>query len=53
MIIGIPKEIMSGEHRVAAIPDTVQKMVRDGATVLVESGAGKGSYYDDQEYINA
>ena len=33
MIIGIPKEIMKGERRVSAIPETVAKFVKDGATV--------------------
>lgn len=50
MIIGIPKEIMHDEGRVSAIPETVKKMVADGATVLVERGAGKGSFYSDEEY---
>ena len=36
MIIGIPKEIMHGERRVSAIPETVQKLIHDGHTVLVE-----------------
>jgi NAD(P) transhydrogenase subunit alpha len=43
MIIGILKEIMHGENRVSAIPETVKKMVADGATVLVEKGAGLGA----------
>ena len=34
MIIGIPKEIMHEEARVAATPETVKKMVADGLTVL-------------------
>ncbi len=40
MIVGIPKEIMSGEARVAATPETVKKFIQDGMTVLVEAGAG-------------
>lgn len=40
MIIGIPKEIMQGEARVAATPETVKKFCKDGITILVESGAG-------------
>lgn len=50
MIIGIPKEIMHGEYRVAAIPDTVKKLVDDGHTVLFEKGAGDGSFYHDYQY---
>lgn len=36
MIVGIPKEIMHDEARVAAIPDTVKKMVAAGMTVLLK-----------------
>lgn len=53
MIIGIPKEIMHGENRVSAIPETVKKMVAGGARVLFEEGAGVGSHYTDQEYKDA
>ncbi len=53
LTIGIPKEIMKGERRVAAIPDTVRKLVAEGATVLVEKGAGKGSYFSDEDYEGA
>lgn len=53
MIIGIPKEIMNGEKRVAAIPETVKKMVDGGATVLLEKGAGVGSHYFDEAYQEA
>ncbi len=49
MIIGIPKEIMPGEARVSATPETVKKFVQDGMTVYVQSGAGvKSLFYDDQ-----
>jgi len=51
--IGIPKEIMEGERRVAATPETVAKMIGEGAEVLVERGAGKGSSYSDQDYQKA
>ncbi len=53
MIIGIPKEIMHDEARVAAIPETVKKMVNDGLTVLFEKGAGVGSFYPDELYAAA
>lgn len=53
MIVGIPKEIMHDEARVAAIPETVKKMVADGATVLVEKNAGAGSFYADAQYVEA
>ena len=47
---GIPKEIMQGERRVAAIPETVKKLTDGGAKVLVEKDAGVGSYFSDEEY---
>ncbi len=50
MIIGIPKEIMHGENRVSATPETVEKLVKDGATVLVEKSAGEGSFFSDEQY---
>ena len=53
MIIGIPKEIMHGEGRVSATPETVKKLVADGATVLFEKGAGVESYFPDALYAEA
>ena len=53
MIIGVPKEIMHDEYRVAAIPETVKKFVADGHTVLVEKGAGAGAFFPDEAYAEA
>ena len=53
MIIGIPKEIMHDEARVAATPETVGKFVKEGFEVLVEKSAGDGALYTDEEYIQA
>lgn len=53
MIIGIPKEILPEEERVAAIPEIVQKYTKMGFQVNVESAAGKGIGIDDSEYRNA
>lgn len=50
MIVGIPKEIMGGEARVAASPETVKKFIADGSIVLVEKGAGERSLYHDEQY---
>jgi NAD(P) transhydrogenase subunit alpha len=50
MVIGIIKEIMRGERRVSAIPETVAKLVKDGATVLVEKDAGVGAFFANEEY---
>ena len=53
LVIGVPREIMKGERRVSAVPDTVRKMVAEGAKVLVEKGAGEGSYFHDDQYAAA
>lgn len=53
MRIAIPKEILGGERRVAATPDTVRKYIKMGHEVLVEAGAGSGIYASDEEYVAA
>lgn len=53
MVIGVPREIMPGERRVAVVPETVHAFVQDGARVVVQSGAGSGAYYDDTAYEEA
>ena len=53
MIIGIPKEIMHDEARVAATPDSVKKYAADGHKVLVEKGAGIGALHTDEAYAAA
>ena len=53
LIVGVPREIMPGEKRVAVIPETVRGLVAGGARVLIESGAGAGAYYSDEDYAAA
>ncbi len=53
MIIGVPKEIKSQEHRVGLIPATATTLTRKGHTVLAQKGAGIGSGYTDDDYIAA
>ena len=53
MIIGIPKEIMHDEARVAATPETVAKFVNEGFDVLVEKSAGDGALFHDEDYVKA
>lgn len=53
MIVGIPKEILPGERRVAATPATVRKIVGMGLKVLIEAGAGEGSHFSDAAYGEA
>lgn len=50
MIVGVPKEIMSGENRVAITPGAVTAFLNKGHRVLIERGAGKGSGIEDEEY---
>lgn len=53
LCIGVPKEIMSGENRVAATPETVKKLVNDGAKVIIQEGAGLGAFFKDEDYKSA
>lgn len=50
MIIGCPKEIKAQEDRVALLPSAAYQLTRRGHTVLVETNAGVGSGYSDEEY---
>ncbi|MBD2066998.1 Re/Si-specific NAD(P)(+) transhydrogenase subunit alpha [Leptolyngbya sp. FACHB-671] len=50
MKIAIAKEIEVGERRVAVIPDTVARLVKQGLEVLVEAGAGERAYFPDADY---
>lgn len=53
MIIGVPKEIKTAEYRVGITPYGVEELKRGGHTVLVETGAGEGSGFSDDEYLEA
>lgn len=53
MLIGIPKESLKGETRVAATPDTVGKLIKLGFEVAVQSGAGHLASFDDAAYEEA
>ncbi|MDR3526946.1 MAG: Re/Si-specific NAD(P)(+) transhydrogenase subunit alpha [Rhizomicrobium sp.] len=51
--IGIPKETYAGEKRVATAPDIVEKLIKLGFSVTVESGAGEGASFFDEAFTNA
>lgn len=53
MIIGTPKEIKPNEYRVALTPSGVKRLIQKGHKVFVEHGAGIGSSYYDEDYIQA
>src|SRR6266404_5300192 len=50
MIVGVPREIKTAEHRVALVPAGAESLVGDGHSVLVEQGAGIGSGFADEAY---
>jgi NAD(P) transhydrogenase subunit alpha len=51
--IGIPKENYPGERRVAGTPSTVERLLKMGFTVLIETGAGEGAAFPDELYVEA
>ncbi|WP_126282379.1 Re/Si-specific NAD(P)(+) transhydrogenase subunit alpha [Burkholderia stagnalis] len=48
--IGIPLETTTGERRVATVPEVVEKLIKLGFSVAVQSGAGAGANFDDDAY---
>src|SRR5437764_8526958 len=50
LLIGVPKETAAGEKRVATVPDVVEKLVKLGFSVAVESGAGDAANFADDTY---
>ena len=53
MIIGVPKESLSGETRVAILPEEIQRLSSDELAFRVETGAGKGSFIADESYSDS
>lgn len=53
MIIGIPKEIKDNEYRVSMTPSGAHQLNEHRHTVLVETGAGDGSYFSDEDFAAA
>lgn len=53
MKIGVIKETKEFEKRVALSPDVVKLLKKKEFEVIIESGAGEGSYFSDQDYQNA
>ena len=49
-VIGVPRETAAGEKRVATVPDVVEKLVKLGFRVIVESGAGDPANFSDDTY---
>ena len=53
MIISVPKEIMSGENRVACVPDVVPKLIKAGFEVQIEKNAGLNAGFTNEQYQKA
>jgi NAD(P) transhydrogenase subunit alpha len=53
MRIGIPAETLAGEKRVATVPEIVEKLIKMGFNVAVESGAGDAANFSDEAYRTA
>ena len=53
MRIGVPKERLANETRVAATPKTVEQLLKLGFTVAIESGAGTLASFDDEAFTQA
>lgn len=53
MIVGIPKELMDNEFRVATTPAAVREICSGGHKVMVEAGAGEGSAIEDKDFAAA
>ena len=49
-VIGVPKETAAGEKRVATVPEVVEKLIKLGFSVNVESGAGDAANCSDDSY---
>lgn len=53
LVVGIPKETLPGEERVAMTPSLVTKLKKQGASINIEKGAGLGSGFTDAQYTAA
>jgi len=53
MRVGVPKEIKPDEYRVGLTPNAVREYAAHGHEVLVQTGAGEGAGYADDDYVKA
>ena len=53
LTIGIPREDYYSENRIALTPEAVGVIVANGHEVVVETGAGKGAFYEDKDFSEA
>ncbi|MBI3919331.1 MAG: NAD(P)(+) transhydrogenase (Re/Si-specific) subunit alpha, partial [Betaproteobacteria bacterium] len=52
-VIGVPTETAAGEKRVATVPEVVEKLIKLGFKVAVQSGAGEAANFSDEVYRTA
>ncbi len=50
MLIAVPKEILSGENRVAIVPDVTAKLIKDGYEIHIEKDAGLNAGFTNEAY---
>ena len=53
MVIGIPKEILEGENRVAIVPDVASKLIKSGFQINIEKDAGLKAGFTNDKYESA
>jgi len=53
IVVAVPKELASGEQRVATVPEVVQKLTKSGYEVRIEHNAGINAYYSDDLFMAA
>ncbi|MFZ0005223.1 MAG: Re/Si-specific NAD(P)(+) transhydrogenase subunit alpha [Methanoregula sp.] len=53
LVIAVPKELASGEQRVATVPDVVRNLVKSGCEIRIEQNAGAGAFYQDSSFVTA
>src|SRR5258707_12205695 len=51
MKIGVPKEIKTNENRIALVPAGAEALITAGHSVRIETGAGLGSGFSDEDYL--
>jgi NAD(P) transhydrogenase subunit alpha len=50
MIVAVPSERLSGEQRIALVPETIARLISKGIEVRVETGAGFGAWFGDEDF---
>ena len=53
MIIGLPKETLPGETRIALLPPEIKQLASDILSFHLETGSGMGAYFSDESYIES